>query len=385
MWQKRNSGAHIYKEETRVAQAYKTSAIGLALSVALVFCLGTFGGRAVVEVAAETAEAGGDLRETLRFAMAACEDEVDLSSLGVTVEALGGILAEVLQDAPELFHVDGRFSYIHDGEGHVLAVRPVYTVRGGELESARRLYLWEIEGYLRALDEARGDAVWSEAEVVLFFHDALAERCAYDEEGAASGGGRANAYELFRDGRGICQAYALAFMALCRAAGIEADFVCSSEMDHAWNHVRVDGEWYHVDVTHDDPVPSAESEGVVYHHRWLRSDAGMDALGYRGYTCAQGHACTDTRYEQGGAGALSAIDAPIRYTPVGWVVGGDKSELPTVISVTGDATAGVSSFAAGDLDGDGRVVVADLVLCRQFFGDREAWANALRKNIVNRR
>ena len=382
MVRKRNSGAHIYKEEIRVTQAYKISVIGLALSVALVFCFGAFGGGAMVAVSAES---GVDLRESLRYAMAACEDEVDLSSFVVTVEALGGVLAEVLEDAPELFHVGGRFSYTYGGDGRVLTVRPAYTMRGEELVEARRLYLRAVEGYLRDMNEAREDAAWSEAEVVLFLHDTLAERCVYDEDGAATGGGRASAFELFRDGRGICQAYALAFMALCRAAGLEADFVCSPEMDHAWNHVRVDGVWYHVDVTHDDPVPSAESEGAVYHYRWLRSDAGMEALGYRGYTCAQGHACTDTRYEQGGAGALSAIDAPVHYTPVGWVAEGDGAELPTVFSVTSDPAVGVTSFAAGDFDGDAQVSVADLVLCRQFFGDRESWTNALRENIVNRR
>jgi hypothetical protein len=210
----------------------------------------------------------------------------------------------------------------------------------------------------------------------------LAERCAYDEEGVLAGGGRANAYELLRDGRGICQAYALAFMALCRGAGLEADFVCSPDMDHAWNHVRVDGMWYHVDVTHDDPVPSAEEEGAVYHHRWLRSDAGMDTLGYHGYTCAQEHTCADTRYEQGGAGALSSFSAPVRYTPVGWAVE-SLDRLPALFSVTGNPSAGVIRHAAGDLDGDGQVGVADLVLCRQFFGDREVWADALRRSILN--
>lgn len=388
MWRRNHqfpfpAGKHIlYKEDNRALSVIlraKNSAIGLALSVALFFRMAVplYGGAFVV-----AAESGTTLPDTLRYAMASCEGEVDLSAFEVTAEALGGVLAEVLQDAPELFHVDGRFSYTYGENGRVLTVRPIYTMVGEELARARMLYLQAVEGYLRALDEARGDAVWREAEVVLFLHDALAERCAYDEEGVLAGGGRANAYELLRDGRGICQAYALAFMALCRGAGLEADFVCSPDMDHAWNHVRVDGMWYHVDVTHDDPVPSAEEEGAVYHHRWLRSDAGMDTLGYHGYTCAQEHTCADTRYEQGGAGALSSFSAPVRYTPVGWAVE-SLDRLPALFSVTGNPSAGVIRHAAGDLDGDGQVGVADLVLCRQFFGDREVWADALRRSILN--
>jgi len=372
----------IYNERKNYLHSVRNSAIGLAVSVALFFSAASplYRGEVLVTAAVDSAE---NLCDTLRYAMAACEDEVDLSSFGITAEALGEVLAEVLQDTPELFHLDGRFSYTYGSDGRVLCVRPVYTMVGEELARARALYLREVEGYLRALDGARGDTAWSEAEVVLFLHDALAERCAYDEAGALIGGGRANAYELFRDGRGICQAYALAFTALCRAAGIETDFVCSPEMDHAWNHVRVDGAWYHVDVTHDDPVPSAGEEGAVYHHRWLRSDAGMDALGYRGYACAREHACTDTRYEQGGAGLLASVHTPVRYTTVGWAAEEDGRGLPTLFSVTGTPSAGVIRRAAGDLDGDGQVGVADLVLCRQFFGDRKTWSDALRRSILN--
>jgi hypothetical protein len=110
----------------------------------------------------------------------------------------------------------------------------------------------------------------------------------------------------------------------------------------------------------------------------------MDALGYRGYTCARGHVCSDARYEQGGAATLSLVDTPVRYTPVGWVAEGDEDELPALFSVTGIPSAGVNFHAAGDFDGDGQVSVADLVLCRQFFGDRKSWAIALRKHIANR-
>ena len=362
----------IYKEETRNSHTYKSSAIGLALSVALLFCV--VGGFEVGTLSV-AAESGPDLSDTLRYALATCAEEVDLSAFGVSAGELGGVLAEVLQDAPELFHVDGRFSYTYGANGRVLSVRPVYTMQGDDLTHARSLYLQAVEGYLREMDEVRGSAVWSEAEVVLYLHDALAERCAYDEEGVSAGGGRSNAYELFRDGRGICQAYALAFIALCRGAGIEADFVCSPVMDHAWNHVRVNGKWYHVDVTHDDPAPSVGEDGAVYHHRWLRSDAGMDALGYRGYACAQEHACDDTRFEEDKAGVLSGYSAPVHYSPVGWV-GEGADRLPVPLFEMGGSIA-------GDLDGDGLVGVADLVLCRQFFEDREAWADALRRRILN--
>lgn len=45
--------------------------------------------------------------------------------------------------------------------------------------------------------------------------------------------------------------YADAFLALAERYGLDARFVCNSK--HAWNLVKLDGEWYHVDVCMEDP------------------------------------------------------------------------------------------------------------------------------------
>ena len=57
----------------------------------------------------------------------------------------------------------------------------------------------------------------------------------------------------------VCDGYSLAFEYLLQQCGIEAVFVCgkagSSPEDaggHAWNMVKMDGEWYEVDSTWDD-------------------------------------------------------------------------------------------------------------------------------------
>ena len=128
-------------------------------------------------------------------------------------------------------------------------------------------------------------------------------------------------------------------------------------MDHAWNHVRVDGVWYHVDVTRDDPIPTAEGSEAVNHLRLLRSDAGMEALGYYGYTCAAGHTCTDPRYEPDGQAALADFHRAL--VPIGelWA-GGNREGAPVAAAVRAD---GIHPGAPGDTDGDGAVTPADLL------------------------
>ena len=58
------------------------------------------------------------------------------------------------------------------------------------------------------------------------------------------------------NGRALCEGYSKAFAYLCQSVGIETFCVIgrSNNESHMWNIVKLDGEWYHMDVTFDDPV-----------------------------------------------------------------------------------------------------------------------------------
>ena len=326
--------------------------------------------------------------ELLREGLEACAGEVDLSACCLPVARLGEVYAALLYDAPELFYVALRLSYTARtvpvaGEAVrvVATVYPSYVMEGEELAAARDFYDRTVTAILGEMEEALGVSLGggaagtaagtpSEAEMVLFLHDLLADRYAYDTRAT---GANVDAYSFFLEGMGVCQAYALAFMALAREAGLAVDFVSSEAMDHAWNHVQVDGVWYHVDVTRDDPL-GAE---VVNHTRLLRSDEGMTALGYHDYGCPAGHRCEDRRYETGTPSnapsqapsdspnpALSADSLAVlvgRVTPLpfgGWVAS-DGEGAPRRLELSSD---GAAVRSPGDLDGDGALTPADLLL-----------------------
>lgn len=51
----------------------------------------------------------------------------------------------------------------------------------------------------------------------------------------------------------VCQGYALLFYKMCMEVGIPCRYVTGhAGVPHAWNIVKVNGKWYHVDVTWDD-------------------------------------------------------------------------------------------------------------------------------------
>lgn len=86
--------------------------------------------------------------------------------------------------------------------------------------------------------------------------------------------------ETIRDRSGVCQGYALCFLEMATYVGLEATFVGgtanngtgSGNQSHAWNQVKIDGTWYNVDVTWDDPT-GADTPGYTY---FLVSDASFN-------------------------------------------------------------------------------------------------------------
>lgn len=356
-------------------KGYRKNAAVLFLTVA--FLLGW--GR-IFPVPASAAKTSPEA--VLLAGLLACDEVIDLSAASLPVSELGRVYANLLYSHPELFHVALRLSFASReavGEGTsvrtVTEVYPAYTLTGGELAAARVLYRDTIAAILTEMELALGHRPRTEAEIVLYLHDTLADRYAYDTRASRA---NADAYSFFRDGAGICQAYALAFVALARGAGLEADFVASDAMDHAWNHVRVDGVWYHVDVTRDDPIPAPDGREEVNHHRLLRSDAGMAALGYHGYTCPAGHTCTDTRFESEGEAVLGDFHDSLTVFGTQWA-GVSEGGAPVTAAM---GEQGITVGSAGDMDGDGGVTPADLLAVYDPMCP-EAWRAWLRGRLVN--
>ncbi len=71
-------------------------------------------------------------------------------------------------------------------------------------------------------------------------------------------------YYALVKGRGACSAYARAYALLCTRAGLANYLVIGKHNGsaHAWNIVRLDGKWVHIDCTFDDPMPDMGDHAV---------------------------------------------------------------------------------------------------------------------------
>ncbi|MDQ0196147.1 transglutaminase domain-containing protein [Paenibacillus wynnii] len=90
------------------------------------------------------------------------------------------------------------------------------------------------------------------------------------------------AYEGLQSGSAVCQGYSLLTYKMLKEAGINNRIVEGTarpegarSQSHAWNLVQLDGRWYHMDTTWDDPSP--DQAGVVSTAYYLRTDNQMRA------------------------------------------------------------------------------------------------------------
>ena len=112
---------------------------------------------------------------------------------------------------------------------------------------------WVVNNYVTS--------AMSEREKVQALHNWVIYNATYDFTYS-----RHSARDILVDGTGVCEAYAAALNLLLEKAGIESrTLVGTEEMNHGWNLVRVDGQWYHLDATWDDPyvVGSSTSNSMI--------------------------------------------------------------------------------------------------------------------------
>lgn len=82
-------------------------------------------------------------------------------------------------------------------------------------------------------------------------------------------------YGAFCGGKIQCEGYAKAIQYLCDLSGIESMTVAGTNEagdSHAWNVVKVDGKWYNLDCTWDDPILTEVDKTNIRYRYFLVPD-----------------------------------------------------------------------------------------------------------------
>lgn len=254
---------------------------------------------------------------------------IDVEKYGIQKSQIKDVVIGAINDHPELYYVQTVFGFSSYANGTVIKVEPTYT---DGLDDA---------AFRRGLQEALASVQpgMTELEKAIALHEYVVLNCEYDNRSAANKPRTAySSYGVLADGKAVCQGYALTYKLLLNEVGIECYMVTSDAMNHAWNLVKLDGQFYQVDTTWDDPV--ADRFGMAQHTFMFVSDAAFQSgdgrTAHHDWQVTSGsyvvdYTGTDTRYDN--AFWVKAV-SPLVLSGhecyyFGYGIGIEKRTLPT--------------------------------------------------------
>ncbi|WP_206458213.1 transglutaminase domain-containing protein [Anaerovorax sp. IOR16] len=219
-----------------------------------------------------------DLYEVVYDAANAMEDEVDISAYTVSKEELQNIL-EIIWDKgnAEFFYLKEMPTVSQDNK----SVKITYAFSKDEILELKDKFAKEVNHILNDMIDQNATDLQKQFSI----YDYLLKSCTYnydffdngidmtpeelmqlsDEEledigekmaeseviNRAKKYNTANAYGVIVNKKGICFGFAGALNFLYNKIGIETRVISDKLNTHSWNIVKIDGKYYHVDLTND--------------------------------------------------------------------------------------------------------------------------------------
>lgn len=178
------------------------------------------------------------------------------------------VTAAFYSDYPELFWARPSFWY---NKNTMLCseIQLNYNSHAYNLNTELPLFLETAETILAGMPTG------SDYEKELYLHDALIKKVTYTYSKLEE----QNGYTTLVEGKGVCAGYAFALQYLLMRAGIQSYYVVGyAGENHAWNLAKIDGEWYYVDATWDDPLTGSGSDSAYSpFHTYFNLSAEMMA------------------------------------------------------------------------------------------------------------
>lgn len=207
----------------------------------------------------------------------ACEEKYETKVIGGDESSVGEISGS---DSFEVFADYGK-SYDVFVNSRVVA-----AYKSGDTSELSQLELDIYNAAKEVFDEIKKTCT-TDYEIELAVHDYIVGSSTYDKQAISAISkpmeNSENPYGILVNKTGICLGYTTTFQLFMDMAEIPCLTIYSEDDDgeeHAWNQVKIDGKWYYVDCTWDDPVP--EGEGRPPFHTYFNvTEEFMHDSGHR--------------------------------------------------------------------------------------------------------
>jgi hypothetical protein len=176
----------------------------------------------------------------------ALPDSLTVTDLRVTADDYQIVYNLILQYDPRFFFLGDEIRAAHyQGDEFLTTITPDYNDTKSAITSAAEKIDTAAE---KLVSQSSG---LGEFDKAVFFYDSIIKSSVYQLEGDAA----RTVYGTFINGAAQCQGLSKAYKYLCNKAGLECYLVNgynAAGEAHMWNIVRINGNWYHIDLTKGD-------------------------------------------------------------------------------------------------------------------------------------
>lgn len=190
---------------------------------------------------------------------------------GITFDDMYAAYQMLYLDEVRLFYIDTEILYNLDySTNYVTDLDISYLYTKEQTESMQKEIDTRTDEILSQITPEMTDY-----EIVELIHDEIITSCTYTLVGNSSY--ITSIYGVLARNEAQCQGYARTFSYLCNLCGIETDIALGvANEEHMWNMVKLNGKWYHIDLTWDDPDKAEFPDFVRYDYFCVTTDRMLE-------------------------------------------------------------------------------------------------------------
>ena len=199
--------------------------------------------------------------DSLLPSLLAGKEEIPLT-VKASPEEVSGVLRAIVDDHPELFWFNGSCKILAVN-GIASKVSPGYNHYRKDLAQRKQFFDRAVQAYLTGTQNKKP------YEKERLIHDRLVQNVSYEPNP-----GDQTAYAALVEKKAVCAGYTRAFQLLMQLLSIPC-YVCSGTAigskdkdwtPHAWNIIRLDNDYYNVDITWNDSFDRSDLNHISYQY-----------------------------------------------------------------------------------------------------------------------
>lgn len=170
--------------------------------------------------------------------------------------AVSDVVTAIFNDHPEFFWLDKDYTFTYVDSGRVLDVTMTFNDTANDFENTRTKFLKAANDIIEGASKLD-----TPQQKEIYVYNAIMDIATYDEKAPLN----QSAYSALVNRKSVCAGYARAFQYIMQQLEIPCYF-CSGYSqggNHAWNIVKINENYYNVDISWDDTAGDLK-KGYTY-------------------------------------------------------------------------------------------------------------------------